>query len=246
MSAFIDFDKMSRFEEHFVLETVKKCISVASEYNGDVYGEFVTDVIVPKMVDPNCKVSFKEVDLWFHLQAHGNSFVNAMGNSLKLIESISNERYRYMLIEAGVIISYINVVITPTHQVYDFDVNTVLFRVENNEYILNGYSYAKYLVDQIKIKTAALLPSYQDNGNIQRMKDKGWTILASPYTKSSKSDINKLDSSKIMNALEKLSNIINSDIYVCTRFSGNFHLTKIEKDNSLLEAIDLLTSHFKN
>ncbi len=202
MACLIKFGKMSKFEERVVLQAVKDCLKIATKHNGHVYGGFVRDVIVPKMVDPKCKVGFKDLDIWFDDQVNANNFVTEMGDSFKEDNVIDGTAYpggfkrtQYWLIKDSVIMAFVDVVVSTELPVDDFDVNTLLFRVRNDEYVCNGSFYDKQLIEQIKQKKAVMMESYMKKienlrseklkiiadkfeARIDNLKNKGWTIIS--------------------------------------------------------------------
>jgi len=166
-TSYLDFSNMSPFEESHVLAAIFDCIKCASDYCGKVFGGFVRDVIVPRLNDRNCRIKFKDVDLWFDSHKDASKFIMRMGN--KLIKSdvkFTNGLYpdectrqQFNLINNDTIVAWIDIIVSPKLPVNDFDVNTVT-------YWLNNYSVWKtnspdYLITQIINKEASMLLTYK-------------------------------------------------------------------------------------
>jgi hypothetical protein len=168
MSSHIDFSNMSTLETAVVLEAAFDCIKRASTFGAKVFGGFVRNVIVPRQFDPNCSVSFKDIDLWFTTQASVDAFLREMGTSLVKYDLISVSagsypgafsRNQYHLYKYGMCLAWIDVVVSPTLPVNDFDVNEVTYKLNSHdEWVTTSPSR---LIQQIRDKHAVMLPCYQ-------------------------------------------------------------------------------------
>jgi hypothetical protein len=131
---------MTEFESKVVLSEVFKCIKLASKNSGKVFGGFVRDVIVPRIFDEECKVSFNDVDIWFKTDSDAINFINSMGNKIVRIEAADimynggypnegNEfsRRKFKLIKWDTCLTCIDVVTSKLLPVNDFDVNEVTY-----------------------------------------------------------------------------------------------------------------------
>lgn len=193
MNPVIDFSKMSKFELTVVLEAVVDCIKKATFYGGKVYGGFVRDVIIPRLANPSCDVKFKDVDLWFTSQSNADSFISSMGSLFKKFDGISIEvdsypgafsRKQYHLTKYNTCLAWIDVIVSPTLPVNDFDVNDVTYT-----YTLSSIgdwitSSPPRLLHQITNKHAVMLPGYQNL--IDRATDcstKGYQCRHGPHCK---------------------------------------------------------------
>ena len=57
---------------------IDDCIKIASNYASKVFGGYVRDVVVPKMLDYRRKCEFKDVDIWFKTDIDADLFINDM------------------------------------------------------------------------------------------------------------------------------------------------------------------------
>lgn len=166
----IKFDNMSKFEQKIVLDSIKSCLAIATKYDGYVYGGFVRDVIVPKMVDPNCDVKFKDVDIWFDQRSNVGKFITKMGDKLKMKHHVPPETYpgafnrtQYYLIEYDTVLAFIDVVVSNNLPVDDLDINNITFSInDDKEYYYRESIFNNNLIEQIKAKRAIMMQSYTD------------------------------------------------------------------------------------
>ncbi len=194
------FNDMSKFEQAVVLDNIKSCIATASNHYGFVYGGFVRDVIVPQIMNPDCNVKFKDVDLWFETEESADRFIEAMGESFLQMKGIDVQvdeypgafrRKQYYLIGHNTVLAWIDIIISKYLPVDDFDVNTVLFWIENNEYRTDNSTLTRNLIKQIHEKRAIMMESYYKKYNmtqsryllqhfksrVENMKKNGWHIV---------------------------------------------------------------------
>ena len=165
----IDFSNMSPFEYSVVMSHVHDCIKTASRFGGKVYGGFVRDVVVPRLTRPSGTYTFKDVDLWFKSRTDANNFVSAMGDSFVRFQCVSTTngsypgafaRNQYHLTAYDTCLAWIDVVVSPTLPVNDFDVNEVTYHIdEEGNWVTSAPSR---LIGQINIKRAIMLLSYQE------------------------------------------------------------------------------------
>jgi len=165
---YINFINMSSVELAVVLDTVFDCIKTASRHNGKVYGGFVRDVVVPRLSDPSCFVEFKDVDLWFTNQADADAFICYMCNLFVKFKGVDVTPYsypgafsrtQYHLTKFDTCLAWIDVIVSPTLPVNDFDVNEVTYSLlQNGIWITTA---PPRLIDQIKDKHAVMLLPYQ-------------------------------------------------------------------------------------
>ena len=187
------------------LEITLKCIdrmlSVASHFNGKFFGGYVRDVVVPRMKDPNCDVSFKDVDIWFTNDKAAEGFVEVM----KITEGMhawqdphlnTSPEYKFKRTQYCVpnkaCSFFIDVVISEKFPVNDFDVNFLTYYVADGIKVLNAMSgyFKNKLVESIHKKEARMSTSYAEElkpknklsfGHKSRFNDRyiarGWTII---------------------------------------------------------------------
>jgi hypothetical protein len=158
-----------------VLQVIITCLKVASKHDGRVFGGFVRGVIVPRMFDSKARIHYKDVDLWFQTKEKATAFIQAMGadlipahvgsGTLNVTEQIYKfGREQYHLIKDGVMMAWIDVVISATIPVNDFNVNTLTARYTNSGaqiFESFGTDGIDTLIDAIHDKKAVMLPDYK-------------------------------------------------------------------------------------
>ena len=203
---------MSLAESHpdLAIGIIKECLKKASHLNGQVFGGYIRDVIVPRLEVPNCLVQFNDVDLWFDNQRDANLFLEAMGQLfVGPIRTQSPSLYpfthqQYMFIKHNTWIVSVNVMVSNELPIDDFD-----FDVDRLTYYIDTKGNDKFKsfdpiksVDDLKIsiyrKTATMfrgcitdIPSQFSNSRTEiylkhlktRYLERGWTIKV---TKSGK------------------------------------------------------------
>ena len=70
-------------------------IKLLSSFNGKLFGDFVTDVIISRMNDPKCDIAYSQVNIWFNNQNDADKFINEM----KLLDINIRVRDRLTIIE---------------------------------------------------------------------------------------------------------------------------------------------------
>src|SRR5680860_237869 len=60
------------------LQHIKKVLFIAGEYGGKAFGDFVYNTIVPRTVNPSCKIFFGIVSLWFTTEDNARLFIENM------------------------------------------------------------------------------------------------------------------------------------------------------------------------
>ena len=157
-----------------VFRLITSCIKVASLYGGRLFGGFVRGVVVPRMLDSTTRVHYKDVDLWFLNKDNVDAFIRAMGadlvpahvgsGTLNVTERIYKfAREQYHLVKDGVTMAWIDVVISPTIPVNDFNVNTLTVRYTNSGaqiFESFGSDGIDTLIDAIHDRKAVMLPDY--------------------------------------------------------------------------------------
>ena len=161
-----------------VLQRIAAMLTEVTKCGGHVFGGFVRDVIIPRMKNPGCEVKCKDIDLWFKNQTDVNAFVTAMGNQITLFGpdgSVAPKglypfyriRYIFMCFEW---MPYIDIIISETFPVNDFDVNRLRFIYIDEIPIMSGIAEVDIgkcdhheidaLLQSIYAKRATMLPEY--------------------------------------------------------------------------------------
>ena len=60
------------------LTLIDNAAKIASSYNGRLFGDFVFDVVVSRMKNPDCGIAYTQVNIWFNNQSDADKFVNEM------------------------------------------------------------------------------------------------------------------------------------------------------------------------
>jgi hypothetical protein len=184
-----------------VLESIDWILKFASHCNGKFFGGYVRDVIVPRMKDPKCNVSFKDVDIWFTNDKDADNFVVLMKDTFNLKHGCfprenNSTEYKFKRTQYYVLNNICNfnidVVVSEYFPVDDFNVNLLTY------YIVDGAKKLKamdcntkdFLIECIHKKEAHILDSYvkklnsgdyRSSPHINRVNEryiaKGWTII---------------------------------------------------------------------
>jgi hypothetical protein len=131
-------------------------------------------VIVPRLFDSKAPLHYKDIDLWFQTKEQVDAFIQAMGSNLipgpfgsgavKVTEQIYHfGREQYHLIKDNVVMAWIDVVISTTIPVNDFNVNTLTVRYTNSGaqiFESFGSEGIDTLIDAIHDKKVVMLPDY--------------------------------------------------------------------------------------
>lgn len=205
-SSYIEFSTMSGFILETVLGSITNCLRTAGKYNGKVFGGFVRDVVVPRLANSSCDVKFKDVDVWFSTQTDADNFVKEMGSSFVEGPFAFNAvapvtpgvnypftRKQYHLYQHGTCVGWIDVIVSSTIPVNDFNVNrlTYLYSPGNNPPKAESFGdeSSSTLIESIRNKRATMLPGYiniltgpqqTSEPHLRRIQriflDKGWNI----------------------------------------------------------------------
>ena len=198
-SSGITFNNMSGFVLESVLDIITDSLKIAGTYGGRVFGGFMRDVIVPRMFNPKCQVKFKDVDIWFTSQENAKAFVCEMGRDLKLMIDVQPEntvykfqRQQYYLYKYDTCVAWIDVVVSETIPVNDFNINrlTCCYTQKTKQFESYGPENKLALMDAIKNKCATMLPEYEEflsgqyrSCHVQRLNriylQRGWNVYCS-------------------------------------------------------------------
>lgn len=170
----------NKFE--YGLDIAKKIIGIASLCNGYVHGEFVRDVIIPKMNNPECEISFDNIDIWFKNLTRRDLFLNKLNIFFSSAYNVayymnSEDQYKYHINGKSV---NINIIISENFLGKHFDINFVLFKYLGGEFVYNNF----YFSDRIKNKQTIMRNEYNPTSDVCFNKiyrdffQKGWTVLS--------------------------------------------------------------------
>ena len=175
-----------------VLANIAECLTVAGLYGGNVFGGYVRDVVVPRLIDPECHVKFSDVDIWFTNKRNADEFVEKMGQKLKKspFSSVGEHTYQfertlYNFYCGNIFVAYIKLVISEVLPVDDFDINSYYVPYINNMPVTTGLAG---LVGCYESKLAHMLPYYFELLNnpstnethyrrVRELLAKGWRIV---------------------------------------------------------------------
>ncbi len=158
-------------------EVAKKVIEIISSNYGCVYGNFVRDVIVPRMDDPKCEISFDNINIWFRNLSNKNDAISKLLDDFKGKFEITgdNQPTKHTIWgDNDELLFVINVIIHQDYPDEKFDVDFVEFG-----YLKGRFECieSEHLIDKIKNKQATMIRSYIPTENVDFFK-KGWTILS--------------------------------------------------------------------
>lgn len=180
-----------------VISNIAECLTVASRFEGRVFGGYVRDVAVPRLIDPKGEVKFSDVDIWFTTKDKAEMFVAAMDNTLLVnpnthLGTTKFDTKRYNLYCGNTCITYVDLVVSPQLPVDDFDVNTYVVEYRNK--MPHNCDHLHQLIAQCKTKQCHMLSQYFDLLNqpstsefhyarVRKLMDQGWKIIL-PDTQS--------------------------------------------------------------
>lgn len=208
----------------FRLDAIESAIKIASDYNGEVFGGFVRDVLMLRRIDPKCNVSFKDVDIWFRTRFEAALFI---ANIKKVGEIFENghpgydfDSKQYNFVVKGKFVAWVDIVVSDVFPVNDFDVNYLKCHYTNNnivQHILvhpsspsNYYDIKTNILNQDMNMSESYAKKLSTDGNqkhLDRVRhnyiEKGW-IIKYKNSKLVKNDFN--DRKSFVNALDRISN----------------------------------------
>src|SRR5436305_14409947 len=80
------------------LDKIGSCIKIASDHDGKVFGEYVRDVIIPRLKDPFCNISFTTIKFWFKTKNDAISAILKMKKSYVLTNTPGSTNFeRYLM-----------------------------------------------------------------------------------------------------------------------------------------------------
>lgn len=198
---YIEFGNMSKPVKRTVINfIINECLVIAGKHNGKVYGGFVRDVLVPltgNNGDYGKTSEWKDVDLWFSNDTDAKAFIKDMGRKLKpvkydhsLNEKQKNALYsfprlQYHLYIWNILVAWIDVCISPTLPVNDFNINHLAFQyrpgsissyiwgVSNDikgDYTMTVEGVCKYTAEELKSNIAGKV-AIMDREHIDMLSD---------------------------------------------------------------------------
>lgn len=129
------------FLKTVMLVSANDCLKLASKYGGQVFGQYVTDVIVPLQKNPNYKVHFTKIHLWFFTSKDADNFISDAGDDLILVNNCY-ECYRF-----GVLLFKIKIFISNYPPCSDLNVNRLTYQYDGTTFYPR--SYAPQSVEQL-------------------------------------------------------------------------------------------------
>jgi hypothetical protein len=161
-------------------ELAKKVIEIISDCNGCVYGNFVRDVIVPRMDDPRCEISFDNISFYFNDLANKNSAIDKIRKNCRYETDYDNYLTKYKILDDNIKLLFkIKFIVSRDYSDKNFDVNSVKFRYSNG---LFQCVNCLFLIDKIRNKQATIVKSYIPTSNLEFEKinkaffEKGWIV----------------------------------------------------------------------
>jgi len=135
-------NKVSKTELNIALIVIDNIIKSLSSYDGKVFGEYVREVVVPRMKNPTCDVRFNSVDIWFKNETNKNNFINYYPQFKEETNFSGNIditvlKQLYCFIYRGIPIKF-NIVVDIWFPIYDFDVNSLTYSYVNDTAIVES------------------------------------------------------------------------------------------------------------
>lgn len=209
-------------------EVAKNVIEIVSTYNGSVYGSFVRDVIVPRMDDPKCEISFDKINVWLQNSFSRNCVIEKLRENFKYETDNENYLTKYKILDDNdKLLFKIKFIVTQYHPAENFDVNFVRFRYSNGLFQCIAF---EHLIDKIKNKQAKIVKTYIPTKNVEFEKinkdffQKGWTVSS----KEKQTQLSKW--------------IVQNNIHVLISYENehwNYYPTKINNNDESEYKIDI-------
>jgi hypothetical protein len=194
--------KIGIFEANIVLTEIENIIKIISSFEGKVFGEYVREVIVPRMKNPDCDVTFNSIDVWFQNQTNADNFIKLMNirkifykgeiSPLKNIDLITFHEPRQYFLRENSYVKF-NIIFHPSFPLDNFDVNYLAYFYLNDKQIIEtGFPEDKkeQIIEAIYKKEATMTKYYFSNMINHRLtyserskminelfENRGWIIL---------------------------------------------------------------------
>jgi hypothetical protein len=172
---------MCTYASIYHINNIIKCLRVAGKYEGRLFGGFIRDVSIPRMYNPACFATFKDVDIWFTSTDKMNGFINEIkefGYELfpehiytkckcsKDTLSLKHECYHYYLYHHEKQICVLDITVSKTIPVNDLNISllTFCYNLENDKVKMESFGDDKVetLIHSINNKYATILPEYYE------------------------------------------------------------------------------------
>ena len=191
--------------EEYKFYLAKKFISIATKCNGYVYGEFVRDVIIPRLNDPECDILFNNIDIWFKKWSSASSFHDQIFRyflsevNLYYQNKFKKDQSKYTIIRRSnnEILFSINVTFSDDFPRQNFDVNYLRYQYHDG-FVMSGYGFSqnnssdspifKQNINKVVVMSSNYNPTTEEEFN-QINKDyfqKGWSIITDKQGELSK------------------------------------------------------------
>lgn len=194
--------KIEKFLLNSILNGIENFIKILEEFEGKVFGEYVREVIVPRMKNPNCDVIFNFVDVWFQNQTKADDFIKLMSIDKTFYqEEISpsknidlrtfHEPKQYFLRDDERI--KFNIIVHPSLPINNFDVNCLTYFYSDDKPVIEtGFPEDKkeQIIEAIYKKEATMNKYYFFNMVNHRLtyperskminelfENRGWVII---------------------------------------------------------------------
>lgn len=130
------------------MESIISMLCVAGQNAGYVFGGFVRDVVVPRLHNPECEVSYHDVDIWFPDLETAEDFLTEMGARLQPLdpdaqppvesEYMANVRAFNLVID-GVHIVKVDVVVSKTFPANDVDISMLVYQYRSPTQLIRSF-----------------------------------------------------------------------------------------------------------
>jgi len=183
-------DDVIAFNRECKLDIISNCTKRAGIFGGEIFGDYLRDVIVARKRSPNCDVEIiNKIFIWFKCQEEADRFLDMMGSSL-----IEVDESHYNMIKHGMNIVSIYIVILPDVPVSDINVNLLTYNAHYDTLVSYGSEKIEEILQLISEKRAVILGDYvrcdDDLCDIKRnYLQKGWRVTLQNSTKILPDDV---------------------------------------------------------
>lgn len=210
-------------------KSVNDCLKKAYMYDGKVFGRHVRDVLVPLQKDPEARVKFGDIDLWFTKVEPSEEFVASMGSEFVLVHD------HYEVHQYGFHLFNVSIVISDVYPLSDFDINMLSFQYNGTDWCTRSYTDKSpdQLIEAIHNKQAVIDAKYinrlvADPIEFEKVYNtyikNGWSITFNgdpmPDSFELMTKLNNQELTTILSSdLSDLSDFFNESLkYICTNF----------------------------
>ena len=152
---------------------IDDCIKIARNYDGKIFGGYVRDVVISKMLNPSSKCEFKDIDIWFKTAIDADLFIKNMNEvyDFKMVPELSIDddnihytfgRTQHHLFIENIVI-WFDIVVCEWFPVDDFDVNFLAYSYKDGKELIeceSEYFNKSDLINSINKKQMTILPVY--------------------------------------------------------------------------------------